>query len=123
MTEIQEKAIQAVSALQPTEKTAVWMVGEQLKDIVRNEPACAEILLEDLQSETMSLAKAEEKIEERARKNNKGRCGIVTPAEADEILRKFYGLPDKVANPFEDREPLIAPKNDGIIDIFDYLNG
>lgn len=33
MTEIQEKAIRAVSALQPTEKTAVWMVGEQLKDI------------------------------------------------------------------------------------------
>ena len=50
------------------EGTAVWMVGEQLKDICRREPACEALLMEDLRNPDMSLAKAERKIEEYARK-------------------------------------------------------
>ena len=75
------------------EGTAVWMVGEQLKDICRREPACEALLMEDLRNPDMSLAKAERKIEEYARKNKKGGCGCCPPNEAERILREFYGLP------------------------------
>ena len=37
------------------ENTAAWMVGEQLKDICRREPGCAEILEQDLDVQAMSL--------------------------------------------------------------------
>ena len=93
MTEIQNAAIAAIEAQQPKQRNAIWMVGEQLKDICRQEPDCAALIAEDLKSEAMALAKAEKKIAERAQKNRQGSCGVVTPAEADEILRGFYGLP------------------------------
>jgi hypothetical protein len=93
MTEIQNAAIAAIEAQQPPQRNAIWMVGEQLKDICRQEPDCAQLIAEDLKSEAMAIAKAEKKIAERAQKNRQGNCGIVTPAEADEILRAFYGLP------------------------------
>ena len=73
--------------------TAEWMVGEQLKDICRREPDCAAILEEDLQSEGMSLAKAERKIKEYADKHKVGKCAVVPPNVAENILREFYGLP------------------------------
>lgn len=34
-----------------------WMVGEQLKDICRADPHCADIVTEDLENEAMSLEK------------------------------------------------------------------
>lgn len=40
--------IEAITAQQPKEENAVWMVGEQLKDMVRREPQLAEIVLRDL---------------------------------------------------------------------------
>lgn len=75
------------------EGTAVWMVGEQLKDICRREPDCESILAEDLQNPDMSLAKAERKIEAYARAHKKGKEGCCPPQEAEKILREFYGLP------------------------------
>lgn len=33
------------------------------------------------------------KDQEAAKKNKVGNCGVVTPAEAEDILRSFYGLP------------------------------
>lgn len=120
MTEVQMSAVAAIEKQQPKERSAVWMVGEQLKDIVIHEPECALMILEDLQSENMSIKKAEEKIAERAAKNKVGRVGCVTPAEADEILRKFYGLPDRTqaAPPAKQEEKALAGE---IIDIFDFL--
>lgn len=76
------------------ENTAEWMVGEQLKDICSREPHCAAILAEDLQSESMSLAKAERKIKEYADQHKVGKCAVVPPNVAENILRKFYGLPE-----------------------------
>lgn len=76
------------------ENTAAWMVGEQLKDICRREPGCAEILEQDLEVQAMSLTSAEAKIKEWADKQKrKGNCVVVPPQVAENILRKFYGLP------------------------------
>ena len=50
------------------ERSAPWLVAEQLKDICRREPHSAEILAQDLEN------------------------ACVTPGEADAILREFYGL-------------------------------
>lgn len=87
------EVITAIEAQQPETHSAVWMVGEQLKDICRSDPAAAELLLADLlHNPEMTLAAAEKKIAERARQNKVGNCGVVTPQEADEILREFFGL-------------------------------
>lgn len=75
------------------ENTAPWMVGKQLKDICRREPACAQILMEDLQSKEMSLENAEKKIKAYADKHRQGSCAVVPPNVAEDILREFYALP------------------------------
>lgn len=79
------------------EDTAAWMVGEQLKDICRNDPHCASIVEEDLNSEAMSLVKAAAALQKYANENHgKARCFCITPKTADQILRKFYGLPEDI---------------------------
>ena len=87
------KALAAIEAQQPKERSTVWMVGEQLKDLCREDEQAAEILLADLQNNPrMTLVAAEQKIAERARKNKVGSSGCVSPAEAEDILRAFFGL-------------------------------
>lgn len=81
-----------IEAQQPKERGAVWMVGEQLKDIIKGDPRAQEIVSQDLDVKEMSLAECEKKIAERAKKNKVGNCGCVTPAEAEEIIRTFYGI-------------------------------
>lgn len=79
------------------EDTTVFMVGEQLKDICRADPACADIVAEDLQQKGMSIDACEKKIKEYADKvktEKKLRAVGVHPKKAEEIIRKFYGLPD-----------------------------
>lgn len=75
------------------EMTAAWMVGEQLKDICRREPACAQIIAEDLANQDMSIDKCEMKIKAYADKHRKGNCAVVPPNVAEDIIREFYGLP------------------------------
>ena len=70
-----------------------WMVGEQLKDICRQEPHCAELIAQDLENPAMSITEAERKIKAFADGHKTGNFSCVTPAEADRILREFYGLP------------------------------
>ena len=78
------------------ENTAPWMVGEQLKDICRAEPACAAIVTEDLQNKDMSLEACEKRIKAWADKQpRKGKCVCVTPIVAEGIIREFYGLPGR----------------------------
>ena len=91
-------AIAAIEAQQPKERSSVWMVGEQLKDIIRGDEDAARLVLDDLtHNKDMTLAAAEKKIEEAARKNKVGRCGCVTPAEAEAIIRDFFGLGARTA--------------------------
>lgn len=96
---------------------AVWMVGEQLKDICRREPDCAAILAEDLQNPDMSLAKAERKIEAYAKAHKMGNCGCCPPNEAERILRKFYGLPGAGAAEKDNGKPA-AGKILSLADLF-----
>lgn len=117
MTDIQRDAIAAISAAQNkvTARSAPWMVGEQLKDICSHEPASAELILRDITGEGMGLADAERKIKEHADAHRVGRFACVTPAEADQILRTFYGLPPAGA-------AAEAKEDDaGIIDLLDFL--
>ena len=92
---VQEEAVRAIEAQQAKEKprSAVWMAGEQLKDICRRESRSAQLLVQDLGREAMSLIQAEKKIKAFADKHRTGSFACVTTAEADRILREFYGLP------------------------------
>ena len=76
--------------------SAPWMVAQQLMDICRNEPACAELIAQNLDNEKMSIVEAEKKIKALADAHHKksgGNSAAVSPMEAEKALRKFYGLP------------------------------
>lgn len=93
MSVVIDEALNAITAQQPKERSTVWMAGEQLKDMIRQDEAAAKIVLEDLRGNSqMTLAAAEKKIAERARQNKVGSSGCVTTMEAEEILREFFGL-------------------------------
>ena len=82
------------------ETEPAWMVGEQLKDICHSDLHCADIVAEDLESEAMSLEKAAAALKKYSDDNHgKARCFCITPKVADQILRKFYGLPEASAEP------------------------
>ncbi len=97
-----EDAIRKIEAQQPKEHTTVWCCGEQLKDMLRAEPALAELVSQDLDNKSMSIAECEKKIKARAdeiHKTAKGGGAAVSPMEAEGIIRKFYGLPERGAAP------------------------
>lgn len=79
------------SAVKP--RSAQWMVAEQLMDICRREPASAELIYQDLANDAMSITAAEKQIKTFADKHRTGSFACVSPSEAEDILRKFYGLP------------------------------
>ena len=74
------------------ERSAPWMVAEQLKDICRREPESAELIAQDLENPEMGIVQAEKKIKAFADGHKAGGFSCVTPLEAEEILREFYGL-------------------------------
>ena len=94
-----------IEALQKgIENTAPWMVGEQLKDICRREPDVQEIVLQDLAMSGMGLKDCEKKIKAWADKNKNGSCCCVPPNVAEDIIRKFYGLPEAKTMTAETKE-------------------
>lgn len=116
---IQEQAIALLEAQQAKVKprSPQWMVGEQLKDICRMEPKSAELIAQDLENEAMSITAAEKKIKAFADGHKTGNFSCVTPAEAENILREFYGLirPDVV-------KPAASPApTQKLVDPFDFL--
>ena len=108
-------AIEKITAQQPKERTAVWMVGEQLKDILRGEPRLAELVVQDLEQEGLTLANCEKKIKEFADKHKTGNFACVIPSEAEQIIREFYGL-GEVGERRE--EPAAMP---GVINLADFF--
>lgn len=86
-------ALEKITAQQPKTRSAVWMVGEQLKDLLRAEPHLAELVEQDLEGKEMSLAECEKKIKAFADGHRTGNFACVVPAEAERIIREFYGLP------------------------------
>ena len=94
------------------ENTDIWMVGEQLKDICRTDPACAAIVAEDLKNKTMSIEHAAKKIKEYAdeqKRKQKGNCVCVPPNVAEGIIREFYGLPAASNSAANDETPKVDP--------------
>lgn len=119
-----EKAIRAIEAQQGKVKarSAPWMVGEQLKDMLQREPGIGEIIAQDLTAGGMSLEKAEVRIKAFADKHRTGNFACVTPAEAEGILREYFALPKA------EEERIAAapagPRNDegaGVIDLADFF--
>ena len=94
MTELQN-ALDKITAQQGKHKqgSAPWCVGEQLKDILRAQPEIAELVVHDLDQAGMSLADCEKKIAAFAQDHRQGSVGFCGPADADRIIREFYGLP------------------------------
>ena len=94
--------------------TPAFFVGQQLKEICYADHHCAEIVSQDLDSESMSLEKAAQKIkayaDEQNRKEKKGFV-CVPPDVAEGILREFYGLPaaapEGKAPPVENPAPVV----------------
>ena len=76
------------------ENTPVYMVGEQLKEIASKEPLAAELLERDLVVDGMSISDAAAKLQEYSDKNHgEAKCFCIPPHVAEDILRKFYGIP------------------------------
>lgn len=88
-----------IRAQQPKERTPVWMVGEQLADIIRHDVAAQEIVSRDLDTAGMSLADCEKKIKAYADKHKTGNFACVIPSEAERIIREFYGITETASKP------------------------
>ena len=137
-----EWATKAVAAIEEQQKavkeeSAVWMVGEQLKDICRREPAAAEIICQDLSVKEMSITAAEKQIKAWADKHKVGNFACVTPMRAERILREFYKvnwpegareggmghkLPEMAAPAVALDEAKPEPKKPGrVLDLSDFL--
>ena len=98
-----------------------FMVGEQLKEMCRRIPGAAELIAQDVEREGMRLVDAEGMIRKRADEvhakgrgakgkadggkaamkpsggavsGGRGDAVCISPREAEEILRKFYGIPE-----------------------------
>ena len=97
MTDL-EKAIEAIEKQQGKLKkfSMAHTVGEQLKDILRDQPTAAGIVLQDLANAGMDIVDCEKKIAAYAREHREGNGGCCPPQEADRIIREFYGIPARV---------------------------
>ena len=109
MTEQQTKVLELIAAQQKTlgEYDPARMVGYQLADICRAEPESAALICTDLEGKGMGLVDAAGKIKAKAdeiHRKSKGGGGVaVPPWIAEDVLRAFYGLPERVWGP--GREP------------------
>ena len=88
-----QQVIKAIEEQQKgKENTAVYMVGEQLKDICRDNPNAAELVIQDLRNEEMSIDKCEKQIKKYADSHKKGNFACVPPDAAEKIICEFYGI-------------------------------
>ena len=94
----------------------VWMCGEQLLEMIAPDEAAAKLVLNDLKHGGMSLKACEANIRTFAQKN--GRC--CTGAEAEKIIRTYFGLPEQTEAPKP--EPAAPPAPAGnIVNLEDFF--
>lgn len=106
------------------EGTPAYMVGEQLKDIIRGNADMEELVMQDLDVEEMNIEKCADKIKAYADKKHKklkGNCVCVTPIETDEIIRKFYGLPEAAAKEEKTVQPSVTTAKKKAVSLFDLV--
>jgi hypothetical protein len=91
-----EKLVNLISEQQKGhENEPLFMVGEQLKDIARDNDEATQILLDDLSVAGMSISDAEKEIKKYADKNRgTAKSFCVSPAVAEKILIDFYKIPE-----------------------------
>lgn len=101
----------------------VNLCGRQIWDLIRTNEGFAEIVNADLDNPQMSVEMCEKQIraaaDEKHRKT-KGSCAGISPAEAENIIRKFYGLPgipEREEWPEEDVLPEPAKRKEAEADI------
>ena len=117
MSERMRAEIAAIEKQQGKEGSTVWCVGEQLKDMLADQPELAELIAQDLDKKELALAACEKQIKAFADERHKktgGTAVAVTPREAERIIREFYGLPERGKTP-------AAPSVDGVIDLADFF--
>lgn len=121
MSEVFDKLCEKIDEqVKGKENTAVWGVGQQLKDICKQSDKAAEIVLHDLDVAEMSIAKCEMKIKafaDERHKQTKGNSVFVSPSEAENIICDFYGIGEAVSEAEEK-----ATKADDIINLEDFLS-
>lgn len=107
------------------EYTDVWMVGQQLMDMLRRDPSLEEIVDKDLEVNGMGLADCAKKIKawaDEKHKEIKSRAICVPPDVAEGIIREFYGLPGAEAS---ETAPVAVPApaqpEDDSLDFSDFL--
>lgn len=101
------------------EGTAVFYVGEQLKDMAKRSEVTAELLLADLKNPDMDITAAEKQLKAYADKNHgKNKCFCISPDVAEKIFREFYGLPQDEERA-EKSEPV--QEEEQMIDLGDFL--
>lgn len=94
----------------------VWMCGEQLLEMIAPDEAAAKLVLADLKHGGMSLEACEANIRAFAQEN--GSC--CTGAEAEKIIRTYFGLPEQTAAPKP--EPAAPPAPAGnIVNLEDFF--
>lgn len=101
--------------------SAPWCVGEQLKDILRAQPEAADLVAQDLDQKGMGIADCEKKIAAFAKANIQGSVGFCGPADADRIIREFYGLPACREEPAAPAAAAPAPTRRRTIRLADFL--
>lgn len=92
--------------------SAPWCVGEQLKDMLRENATGAGIVAMDIDQKGMGLADCEKKIAAFAQAHRQGSVGFCGPADSNRIIRAFYGLPEApaVSHPTPPAASSAAPK-------------
>lgn len=107
------------------EYTDVWMVGQQLMDIIRQKPSLEEIVDKDLDVKGMGLEDCAKKIKAWADEKHttiKSRAICVPPDVAEGIIREFYGLPgieESAAAPAS--APAASAPEEDSLDFSDFL--
>ena len=106
-----EAVTRKIRSQQGKKRGRVWHAGEHILEFLGKCPQYAELISTDLDNPAMSLTNFEKEIAAAARANGGGLGG----ADADNVLRKFYGLPAA-------GEDAAAPETGGVhVNLSDFL--
>ena len=77
------------------ETDPIYMLGEQIKEIAKREPACIELLEQDLNTPGMQLSDLSDHFQKYADKNHGSKnCFCITPKVAEKLIREFFSIPE-----------------------------